>query len=51
LRIDHNLSANDLPNAWIAACVLPQQKMLATFDRDFARLLPFKRLQLPKPAL
>jgi uncharacterized protein len=50
LCIDHNLSSNDLPDAWIAACVLQQQEVLATFDRDFVRLLPSKRLQLLKPA-
>lgn len=51
LRIDHNLRANDPPNAWIASCVLSQQKVPVIFGRDFARLLPFNRLQLLKPAL
>ncbi len=51
LCLDHNLSANALPDAWIAASVLQQQEVLATFDRDFIRLLPSKRLQLLKPAL
>jgi uncharacterized protein len=51
LCLDHNLSANDLPDAWIAACVMQQQEVLATFDRDFVRLLPSKRLQLLKPTL
>jgi len=49
LCIDHNLSANALPDAWIAACVLQQQEVLATFDRDFVRLLPPKQLQLLQP--
>lgn len=48
LCMDHQLSGNDLPDAWIAACVLQQQEVLATFDRDFLRLLPAKRLQLLK---
>ncbi len=51
LCLDHNLSANDLPDAWTAASVLQQQEVLATFDRDFIRLLPSKRLQLLKPDL
>jgi toxin-antitoxin system PIN domain toxin len=51
LCLDQNLSANALPDAWIAACVLQQQEVLVTFDRDFVRLLPPKRLQLLQPAL
>jgi toxin-antitoxin system PIN domain toxin len=51
LCLDQNLSANALPDAWIAACVLQQQDVLVTFDRDFVRLLPPKRLQLLQPAV
>lgn len=51
LCLDKNLSANALPDAWIAACVLQQQEVLVTFDRDFVRLLPPKRLQLLQPAV
>jgi predicted nucleic acid-binding protein len=51
LCLDQNLSANALPDAWIAACVLQQQEVLVTFDRDFVRLLPPKRLQLLQPAV
>ena len=51
LCLDKNLSANDLPDAWIAACVMQQQEVLVTFDRDFVRLLPPKRLQLLQPAV
>jgi len=40
------LSANDIPDAWIAACVLERQETLASFDRDFLRLLPPGRLVL-----
>ncbi len=46
LCLKQNLKANALPDAWIAACVLQQQEVLATFDRDFVRLLPPKHLQL-----
>ncbi len=48
LCLEGSLSGNDLPDAWIAACVLQQKEVLATFDRDFVRLLPPKRLQLLK---
>jgi toxin-antitoxin system PIN domain toxin len=51
LCLDQNLSANALPDAWIAACVLQQQEVLVTFDRDFVRLLPPKRLQLLQPVV
>ena len=40
------LHDNDIPDAWIAACVLERQEILATFDRDFVRLLPAGRLVL-----
>jgi predicted nucleic acid-binding protein len=40
------LSDNSVPDAWIAACVLDRQEVLATFDRDFVRLLPEQRLVL-----
>jgi len=40
------LRDNDIPDAWIAACVLERQETLATFDRGFVRLLPAKRLVL-----
>ncbi len=46
LCLDQNLSANDIPDAWIAACVLQHQEVLVTFDRNFVRLLPPKHLQL-----
>ena len=51
LCLDHHLSANALPDAWIAACVMQQQEVLITFDRDFVRLLPPKRLQLLQPTV
>ena len=40
------LRDNDIPEAWIAACVLERQETLVSFDRDFVRLLPAKRLVL-----
>lgn len=40
------LRRNDIPDAWIAACVLERQETLASFDRDFLRLLPTGRLVL-----
>jgi toxin-antitoxin system PIN domain toxin len=40
------LHDNDIPDAWIAACVLERQETLTTFDKDFIRLLPRERLML-----
>jgi hypothetical protein len=51
LCLEKNLSANSLPDALIAACVLQHQEVLVTFDRDFVHLLPPKRLQLLQPAV
>ena len=39
LCVDKDLSANDLPDAWLAAAVIHQGEHLVTFDRDFKRLL------------
>lgn len=50
LCLDKKLTANALPDAWIAACVLQNKEILATFDRDFIALLPPKRLHLLQPA-
>ena len=50
LCLDLGLSDNDVPDAWIAASVLQRQETLATFDRDFVRLLPAKQLVLLKPS-
>jgi len=46
LCVEKNLSANDLPDAWLAAAVIHQGEHLVTFDRDFSRLL--KRSQLTR---
>ena len=42
----HQLRANDLPDAWIAAQLQVRGLVLVTFDRDFVKLLPAERLQL-----
>lgn len=49
LCLEHSLTGNDMPDAWIAACVLQQQETLATFDKDFVRLLPANQLHLLQP--
>jgi uncharacterized protein len=46
LCLEKNLSANAIPDALIAATVLQNNEVLATFDRDFSRLLPAHQLQL-----
>ncbi|MSQ75829.1 MAG: PIN domain-containing protein [Rhodoferax sp.] len=49
LCLAQQLSGNDLPDAWIAASVLQTRETLATFDRDFLRLLDPKHLVLLRP--
>jgi toxin-antitoxin system PIN domain toxin len=44
--LDKALAANDIPDAWIAAAVVQQGEHLASFDRDFARLLSKSRWTL-----
>ena len=46
LCLDKNLSANAIPDAMIAAAVMQNSEVLATFDRDFLRLLPAHQLKL-----
>jgi toxin-antitoxin system PIN domain toxin len=46
LCLELDLRDNQIPDAWIAASVLQRQETLATFDRDFVRLLPAKQLLL-----
>lgn len=44
----HRLSANSIPDAWLAAAVIQQGEHLVSFDGDFRRLLPrsqFTRLR------
>ena len=49
LCLELDLRDNQVPDAWIAASVLQRQETLATFDKDFVRLLPAKQLLLLKP--
>lgn len=49
LCLAQQLSGNDLQDAWIAASVLQTRETLATFDRDFVRLLDPKHLVLLRP--
>jgi hypothetical protein len=45
----HNLSANDLTDAWIAAAVRTIGSHLVTFDRGFTRLLGRSELTVLSP--
>jgi toxin-antitoxin system PIN domain toxin len=45
----HNLSANDLTEAWIAAAVRTIGSRLVTFDRGFVRLLGRNELTVLSP--
>lgn len=48
LCAERDLSANALPDAWLAAAVIQQGEHLVSFDADFKRLLPrsqFTRLR------
>jgi toxin-antitoxin system PIN domain toxin len=40
LCADKNLSANDIPDAWLAATAIHQGEHVVSFDGDFKRLLP-----------
>jgi toxin-antitoxin system PIN domain toxin len=50
LSRDHDLAANDITDAWIAASVRTLGSHLVTFDRGFARLLGRGELTLLRPA-
>jgi hypothetical protein len=39
LCVEKNLTANDIPDAWLAAAVIHLAEHLVTFDADFKRLL------------
>jgi uncharacterized protein len=39
LCIAKNLTANAIPDAWLAACVTQLSEHLVTFDKDFKKLL------------
>lgn len=40
LCMEKNLSANDVPDAWLAAAAVHQGEHVVSFDADFRRLLP-----------
>lgn len=40
LCADKALSANDVPDAWLAAAAIHQGEHVVSFDADFKRLLP-----------
>lgn len=44
LLMEKRLSANDIPNAWLAATIIQLGEHLVTFDADFRKLL--KRTQV-----
>ena len=46
LCVERKLSGNDLPDAWLAACVVQHGEHLVTFDRDFRKLLSRGQLTL-----
>jgi toxin-antitoxin system PIN domain toxin len=48
LCLDKPLSGNDLPDAWLAATVVQQSEHLASFDRDFRKLLTRSQFTLLK---
>jgi hypothetical protein len=46
LCLDKRLSANDVPDAWLAAAVVQLREHLVSFDRDFRKLLPRSQFTL-----
>ncbi|MFN0072714.1 MAG: hypothetical protein ACKVVP_14620 [Chloroflexota bacterium] len=46
---EHQLSGNDIPDAWIAATILHQHEHLVTLDRGFRRFLDRGRLTILTP--
>jgi toxin-antitoxin system PIN domain toxin len=50
LCIDKNLTANDVPDAWLAAAVIQLGEHLVTFDADFRKLLRRTQLTVLIPA-
>ena len=50
LVIQHDLTANDIPDAWIAAAAQMLGARLVTFDRGFERWLGRSELQLLRPS-
>jgi toxin-antitoxin system PIN domain toxin len=50
LVLQHDLTANDIPDAWIAAAAQMLGARLVTFDRGFERWLSRSELQLLRPS-
>jgi len=49
LCIEKNLTANDIPDAWLAAAVMQFGEHLITFDADFRKLLRRSQLTVLVP--
>lgn len=49
LCVDKQLSGNDLPDAWLAAAVSHLGEHLASFDRDFRKVLARGQFTLLEP--
>ncbi len=47
--VDHDLTASDVPDAWIAAAVRATGSHLVTFDRGFGQLLGRSELTVLQP--
>lgn len=43
------LTGNDIPDAWIAACVISNNDHLVSFDKGFLRFLPPNQFTLLRP--
>jgi hypothetical protein len=50
LCLEKQLNGNDLPDAWLAAAVAQRGEHLASFDRDFRKLLARGQFTLLEPA-
>lgn len=46
LCADQALTANDVPDAWLAAAAIHQGEHVVSFDKDFRRLLPKNQFTL-----
>ena len=50
LCVDKQLTGNDLPDAWLAAATIHLGEHLASFDRDFRKLIGRSQFTLLEPA-
>ncbi len=50
LCIDKNLTANDIPDAWLAVAVIQLGEHLVTFDADFKKLLRRAQVTVLSPS-